>query len=168
LKEPVAFSLGSNLGDREAYLKEAVRKLAVELGGARVSSLWETEAVEVAEPQPAYLNLCVAGESDREPRELLELCVRLEAEAGRRGGHLAPRVLDVDLLFIGQRRLDEPDLVLPHPGLARRRFVLAPLAELMADWAHPAGGLRVREMLEALGTEQEIRLVKSLKDWWNG
>ncbi len=162
-----AFSLGANLGDREASLRSAARKLAVELEGARISSLWETEPVEVEDEQPAYLNLCLAGETEAEARGLLELCGRLEAEAGRIGGHKQPRLLDVDLLLLGGERVNEPDLVLPHPGLPRRRFVLAPLAEVLPDWEHPATGESVRDMLKQLGETQRILLLKAPKDWWN-
>jgi 2-amino-4-hydroxy-6-hydroxymethyldihydropteridine diphosphokinase len=167
LSRVVAFSLGSNLGDREAFLADASRKLAVELGGARLSSIWETEAVEVDGKQPRYLNLCVAGETNCSPRELLELCGRLEREAGRTAAHLEPRVLDVDLLLLGGDILAEDDLSIPHPGLAGRRFVLAPLAEVLPDWVHPASGKSVSAMLEDLGKSQTIDLHKQVKDWWN-
>jgi 2-amino-4-hydroxy-6-hydroxymethyldihydropteridine diphosphokinase len=163
----VAFSLGSNLGDRQAYLHAAARKLVVELGGASLSSLWETEPVEVEDRQAAYLNLCVAGETQLSPRSLLELCARLESEAGRKSAHREARVLDVDLLLLADQIVKEPDLLLPHPGLARRRFVLAPLGEVLPDWVHPLTGKNVLEMLEALGETQAARLHKPLKDWWN-
>ncbi len=164
MSRTVAFSLGSNLGDREATLAEASRKLAVELGGARLSSIWETEAVEMEGAQPRYLNLCVTGETDSSPRDLLALCGRLEREAGRTSAHLEPRVLDVDLLLLGDEIVAEDDLSIPHPGLAGRRFVLAPLAELLPDWVHPASGKTVSAMLEDLGTSQTVELHKQLKD----
>ncbi len=163
----VAFSLGSNLGDRQAYLHAAARKLVVELGGASLSSLWETEPVEVEDQQPTYLNLCVAGETNYSSRSLLSLCARLESEAGRKSAHREARVLDVDLLLLADQCVEETDLILPHPGLSRRRFVLAPLAEVLPDWVHPKTGKIVLEMLEALGEEQAARLHKPLKDWWN-
>jgi len=163
LIRPAAFSLGSNLGDRRRYLDRAARGLARELEEARFSSVWETEPVEVEGEQPAYLNLCVAGWTDRGPQELLELCARLEAEAGRRGLHREPRVLDVDLLLLGDEIIAEDDLVLPHSGLARRRFVLAPLAELLPDWRHPATDRSVASMLAELGESQKIRLHKPVK-----
>lgn len=137
------------------------------LEGARISSLWETEPVEVEDEQPSFLNLCLAGETEASARSLLELCGRLESEAGRKSGHRQPRLLDVDLLLLGQERVEEPDLVLPHPGLPRRRFVLAPLAEILPDWVHPETGAKVTQMLKQLGESQVIRLRKAPKDWWN-
>ena len=158
MSELVAFSLGSNLGDRRAALERAIERLGEEIEELRASGLWETGPVEVEEAQPDYLNACVAGRSDRSPRELLALCKRLEAEAGRApGGHRRPRVLDVDLLLVGEHRFKVKELELPHPGLPRRRFVLEPLAQLLPDWRHPAGGGSVREMLAALGPEQVAR-----------
>jgi len=167
LSLPVAFSLGSNLGDRQATLHAASRKLVVELGGASLSSLWETEPVEVKDRQPAYLNLCLVGKTALPPQVLLELCARLEKEAGRKGGHREARVLDVDLLLLAEQCVEEADLVLPHPGLVRRRFVLVPLSEVMPDWVHPSTGKNVMEMLEELGETQAVKLHKPLKDWWN-
>ena len=155
MSAPVAFSLGSNLGDRQAALERAIDRLSGEIEGARASALWETAPVEVEEAQPDYLNACVTGRSDRTPRELLALCQQLEREAGREpGGHRRSRTLDVDLLLVGNLCLKVKEFELPHPGLSRRRFVLEPLAELMPDWRHPAGGGSVREMLAALGREQ--------------
>ncbi|MBC8368324.1 2-amino-4-hydroxy-6-hydroxymethyldihydropteridine diphosphokinase [bacterium] len=167
MSQTVAFSLGSNLGDRQAYLHAAARKLVVELEGASLSSLWETEPVEVKGRQPAYLNSCVVGKTELSPRALLELCERLECEAGRKSAHRESRVLDVDLLLLADQCLNETDLVLPHPGLARRRFVLAPLWEVLPDWVHPMTGKSVMEMLEELGEAQAVKLHKPLKDWWN-
>ena len=158
MRRSVAFSLGSNLGDRRAALERALARLGEEIEDLSASGLYETAPVEVEEAQPDYLNACAAGRSELSPRQLLALCKRLEAEAGRApGGHRRPRTLDVDLLLVGDLRLKVKELELPHPGLPRRRFVLEPLAELLPEWRHPESGDSVREMLEALGGEQAVQ-----------
>ncbi|MBM4116768.1 2-amino-4-hydroxy-6-hydroxymethyldihydropteridine diphosphokinase [bacterium] len=168
----VALSLGSNLGDRREQLAAALRGLEGGLlTGLRVSSLYETAPVEVGEPQPRYLNLCALGECALRPERLLAGCQALERAAGRpAGGPRRPRVLDIDLLYYDDLRCARPGLCLPHPGLARRRFVLAPLAELKPHWRHPDSGRRVDEMLAALGESQPVtRLAPPAgcaEGWW--
>lgn len=131
--------LGSNLGDRRRHLRDAVAALP---GVVAVSPVYETEPLGGPPGQEPYLNLVVVLETDRAPRELLELGQRLEAAAGRvrkdRGG---PRTLDVDILLVGHLCIDEPDLVVPHPRMWERRFVLAPLADLAEGRVRPAGPL---------------------------
>ncbi len=128
--------LGSNLGDRWATLREAV---AVLPDVVAVSPVYETEPVGGPRGQPPYLNLVVELDTDRSPRELLETARALEEAAGReRDERWGPRTLDVDVLLVGELAVDEPDLVVPHPRLAERRFVLAPLADLAPDVV-PAG-----------------------------
>lgn len=164
-----ALSLGSNRGDRRGHLARALRRLAAGglLRDLEVSGLWETDPVEVAGPQASYLNACAVGACDLTPEELLAACQGLERAAGREpDGHRRPRPLDLDLLWHGAGRRRGPALVLPHPGLARRRFVLAPLAELRPEWRHPESGLSVREMLAALGPGQTARRLNGGKEWW--
>jgi len=165
----VALSLGSNLGDRRGHMARALRRL-VALGLLRepeVSGLWETDPVEVDGPQDRYLNACAVGCSALSPEDLLAACQHLEREAGREpDGHRRPRPLDVDLLWHGDGLRRGPDLTLPHPGLARRRFVLAPLAELRPEWRHPESRLSVREMLAALAPGQTAVRLSGGKEWW--
>lgn len=136
----VFLGLGSNLGDREAHLAGAVRSLLALDSGLVVSPLYETAPVGGPEHQGRYLNCVVRLETAVAPRELLELAKRLEREAGRvatvRNG---PRTLDVDVLIVDGAEVHEPDLEVPHPRLAERAFVLAPLGDLdasrtPADW----------------------------------
>jgi 2-amino-4-hydroxy-6-hydroxymethyldihydropteridine diphosphokinase len=169
----VALSLGSNLGDRLAHLGAALRGIEAELvEGLRVSGVYESAAVEVGDAQPAFLNLCAVGQSALSPAALLAGCQALERAAGRPpGGPRRPRVLDVDLLYYDDLELAAPGLNLPHPGLARRRFVLAPLAELSPDWVHPGAGRRVAALLAALGEEQPLRRLAppdpaAREGWW--
>ncbi len=138
---PTAYlSLGANLGDREANLTSALHRLA-ETGVIvrRVSSLYETAPVG-GPPQPPYLNLAVEVGTALSPRELLRLCLAIEAELGRvRTEHWGPRTLDIDLLLYEGVTSDGPELTLPHPRLAERQFVLAPLAEIAPDLRLPDG-----------------------------
>ncbi len=125
--------LGSNLGDRVRYLREAVATLA-DLGPTRVSPVYETAPVGGPPGQDPYLNLVVEVRTDRTPRELLGVCHRLEAAAGRvREEHWGPRTLDVDVLWVDGVTVTEDDLVVPHPRLWDRRFVVAPLRDLAPD-----------------------------------
>jgi len=126
--------LGSNLGDREALLRRAVEQLPDVVA---VSPLYETDPVGGPE-QGAFLNLVVELDTERSPRQLLQLCQELEADAQRiRIERWGPRTLDVDVLLVGDLIVDEPDLVVPHPRLWERRFVLAPLADLAPELVPP-------------------------------
>lgn len=145
-----AFGLGSNLGDRRAHLEGAVRGLAT-LGEVLAVSSFRETAPQGGPPQPDYLNAAVIVATDRTPRELLEVARELERRAGRkRGERWGPRTLDVDLLLCGDLAVREPDLVLPHPRLHERLFVLEPLAEIALDWPVPGFGKTVGELLADL------------------
>ena len=123
--------LGANLGDREAALREAVAALPDVVA---VSPVYETDPIDSPEGSPPYLNAVVELRSELGPRELLQVAGRVEAALGRvRTGPNAPRTLDVDVLLVGDEVVDEPDLVVPHPRMRERRFVLAPLADLAPD-----------------------------------
>jgi 2-amino-4-hydroxy-6-hydroxymethyldihydropteridine diphosphokinase len=120
--------LGSNLGDREAHLRAAVASLDEVVA---VSGVYESDPVGGPAGQGRYLNAVVELETARTPRALLGECHRLEQAAGRqRAVRWGPRTLDVDVLLVGDLVVAEDDLVVPHPRLWDRRFVLAPLAEL--------------------------------------
>jgi len=123
--------LGSNLGDRRAQL---VRALSAIPDVVAVSPVYETEPVGGPPGQEDYLNLVVELDSDRTPRELLELAQNLERTAGRaRTVRHGPRPLDVDVLLVGDLVVEEPDLVVPHPRMWERRFVVAPLTDLAPE-----------------------------------
>jgi 2-amino-4-hydroxy-6-hydroxymethyldihydropteridine diphosphokinase len=140
--------LGSNLGDREAALRGALELLGEDV--VAVSSFRETEPVGYLD-QPAFLNAAAALETGLEPRALLERLLGVERELGRtrEGPRHGPRTIDLDLLVYDDRVIDEPGLVVPHPRLAERRFVLEPLAELDPDLVVPGRG-RVADMLARL------------------
>lgn len=140
--------LGSNLGDREAALRGALELLGEDV--VAVSSFRETEPVGYLD-QPAFLNAAAALETGLEPRALLERLLGVERELGRtrEGPRHGPRTIDLDLLVYDDRVIDEPGLVVPHPRLAERRFVLEPLAELDPDLVVPGRG-RVADLLSRL------------------
>jgi 2-amino-4-hydroxy-6-hydroxymethyldihydropteridine diphosphokinase len=127
--------LGSNLGDRRALLGAAVRALPDVVA---VSQLYETEPVGGPPGQGPFLNLVVELDTRLGPRQLLELAGRLETAAGRRRGvRWGPRTLDVDVLLVGDEVVEEQDLVVPHPRMWERRFVVEPLAELAPELVAP-------------------------------
>jgi 2-amino-4-hydroxy-6-hydroxymethyldihydropteridine diphosphokinase len=131
------FGLGSNLGDRGAHLQFGVDGLADRAGRVvAISPVYETEPVG-GPPQPDFLNAVVAVETTLSPRELLGVAKALEAGAGRAapepGQRWGPRPLDIDVLMVGDERVDEPDLVVPHPRIHQRAFVLAPLADVAPE-----------------------------------
>jgi 2-amino-4-hydroxy-6-hydroxymethyldihydropteridine diphosphokinase len=143
-------AVGSNLGDRWAHLALAARALRAAPGVAlaRASSVWDTEPV--GPPQPRYLNAVLELETARTPEGLHRLLQEVERGAGRRREvRWGARTLDLDLLLFGDRALRSPTLTLPHPEMARRRFVLAPLAELCPGRIVPGTGETVAALLRA-------------------
>ena len=145
--------LGSNLGDRLVNLQGAVARLASE-DGVRVdasSRVWETVPVGGPE-QPDYLNAAVRVETDLTPEELLAACRRVESALGReRIERWGPRTIDVDVLLYDERVVDEPGLVVPHPRIAERAFVVLPLLELDPDPILPDGRRLVDLRLDTSG-----------------
>lgn len=127
--------LGSNLGDRRRFLRDAIETLGAQV--QQVSPVYETDPVGGPD-QDRYLNVVVELATDLTPRELLAVCHRLEAGAGRvRQERWGPRTLDVDILLIDGVTVDDPDLEIPHPRWRERRFVLQPLAEIAPDLVDP-------------------------------
>jgi 2-amino-4-hydroxy-6-hydroxymethyldihydropteridine diphosphokinase len=127
--------MGSNLGDRVAELRAALDALDANPGirVAAVSSVYESEPWGVTD-QPAFANAVAAVDVDLTPQDLLAVCKRLEAEAGRvEGVPNGPRPLDLDLLLYGDLTLDEPDLTIPHPRMLERDFVVTPLLEIAPE-----------------------------------
>ncbi|MGC2404271.1 MAG: 2-amino-4-hydroxy-6-hydroxymethyldihydropteridine diphosphokinase [Acidobacteriaceae bacterium] len=153
-------ALGSNLGDRAETLSAATGHLG-RLGRiAARSSVFETEPVGYHD-QPAFLNAVVALQTRLEPVPLLHALLGIEREMGRdrgRGVINGPRTLDLDLLLAGDAVMDTAELTLPHPALDRRRFVLAPLAEIAPDLRHPRTHKTMAELLALLPDEGENRI----------
>lgn len=156
---PIALGLGANIGDPERQLRSALEALSRSLGPLDVADLYRTRP-RPAGDQPDYLNTAAIGRTRLPPDALLAIAKDLEQSAGRRpGARFAPRALDVDLLLYGDRELRAPGMVVPHPRLLARRFVLAPLADVAADWVIPGSGLTVGEALARVGQEAEVRRV---------
>jgi 2-amino-4-hydroxy-6-hydroxymethyldihydropteridine diphosphokinase len=152
--------LGSNVGERRAHLEQAV----VELSGHGIqvlasSSVYETEPVGEVLDQREFFNACLRVETDHDPERLLDACKAVERALGRAGGGVrhGPRVIDVDVLLLGDVVYGSPRLTLPHPEVSSRRFVLVPLLELDPDLALPSGRT-LAEALAELGPGQEVRL----------
>jgi 2-amino-4-hydroxy-6-hydroxymethyldihydropteridine diphosphokinase len=153
----VYLSLGSNLGDRKANLTEAIRRLGTLGRVLKSSSLYETEPVDLTS-QPWFLNCVVVVETAKMPRQLLKAILSLERSMGRRRlQKKGPRNIDIDILLFGNSVVDTAELVIPHPAMHSRRFVLQPLAEIAPDLRHPILKRSVRELLDELPPSQTVR-----------
>lgn len=143
----IFLSLGSNLGDRRANLQRALEKLREkEVTIVGRSTFYQTEPLDLLE-QPHFLNLVCEVQTTLQPERLLELCLQVETELGRRRElPRGPRTIDIDLLFYGNEVLQTSRLTLPHPRLYQRNFVLVPLQEMAPDFRDPASGKTVRQL----------------------
>ncbi len=169
----IVFGLGGNVGDREAVLRWAAERLRQLFGPLRVAPLYRTAPISPI-PQAHYLNTVILAnlppENAPNPREVLMQIKALERRTGRRDAQRdAPRTLDIDLLLFGDQVRDPPEsaagaleVILPHPRMRGRRFVLAPLHDLAPDLRLPPDGARVKDLLAALGSDQQIEKIR-----WN-
>ena len=147
-------ALGSNQGARDTHLRYAVARLQSVLDELRVSSFIDTVPQGVAD-QPSFLNGVVVGWSADQPEELLRRLQEIENERGRERPYVgAPRTLDLDLITVGDLVVDSPLVVVPHPRLRTRRFVLEPLAELVPDLVDPVTGLTIQQLLDQLDASE--------------
>jgi 2-amino-4-hydroxy-6-hydroxymethyldihydropteridine diphosphokinase len=143
----VHLGIGSNVGDRMTTLRRAVEALSTAGEILATSSIYETAPFGVT-GQPDFLNCCVKLDTRLAPRELLERTRDIERELGRvAGSRWGPRTADIDILLYGDHSIRTPELVLPHPGLLQRAFVLVPLAEIAADQSIPEAHITVAEAL---------------------
>ncbi len=154
----VHVGVGSNLGDRWSKLALAARELRVTPRVALVTASRVWDAAPLGPPQPRYLNAVLELETDLPPLDLLDALQRVEKTGGRvrTSVRWAARTLDLDLLLYGDLVLRQPRLIVPHPGLAVRRFVLAPLAELCPDRMVPGTGRTVAQLLALVPPEDVI------------
>jgi 2-amino-4-hydroxy-6-hydroxymethyldihydropteridine diphosphokinase len=154
-------SLGSNLGDRDANLREAIHQLEAVGSIAAVSFLYETEPVEFT-AQDWFLNCVVRLATERTPEDLLQSILNIEQSMGRRRAQSkGPRNIDIDILLFDDSVVNTTDLTIPHPAMHERRFVLAPLAEIAPNAQHPVLHKTARELLAALPAGQAVRKIET-------
>ena len=152
----VYLALGSNVGDRLANLRAAVTQLPPQVVVARCSAVYETEPAYVAD-QARFLNMVAQTRTALAPHELLAFAKNIEQQVGRTTTfRYGPRVVDLDILLYGKLHLDTPDLVIPHPRMAERAFVLVPLAELVPDLMLPEQTASVAALAKRVGQQGEI------------
>lgn len=151
----VYLGLGSNLGNREENLQEALTRLSERMRVGRVSALYETDAVGDIE-QPPYLNQVAQFFTTLPPAALLALVKGFELKLGRTGPTGAPRPIDIDILFYGEEIVRTDNLVIPHARLEERAFVMVPLAEIAPDFVHPVRHKTVRELLATLDDSHSV------------
>jgi len=155
-------SLGSNVGEREAHLRDAIARLQSQGRVTAVSSLYETEPVEFTK-QAWFLNCAAVLETTEAPEQLIAGILTIEREMGRRRTQKkGPRIIDIDILLFGDTIIDSPDLTIPHPAMHQRRFVLEPLAEIAPEVRHPKLKKTIRELRDALPTGQTVRCFKGI------
>jgi 2-amino-4-hydroxy-6-hydroxymethyldihydropteridine diphosphokinase len=163
MNEAIFIGLGSNLGNREENIHAALRLLKEKMRLISVSSLYETEPMYVKD-QPLFLNCVAKFESNLEPEEILAYLKEIEARLGRqKGTRYGPRTIDLDLLFYGNRIVEEEFLKIPHPLIRERPFVLAPLAEIAPDCIHPIYKKTIENLLkDLLPSSQSVRKLGSV------
>jgi 2-amino-4-hydroxy-6-hydroxymethyldihydropteridine diphosphokinase len=168
-------SLGSNIGDRQARLRDALNRLGTAGRVVAVSSFYETEPVEFTR-QPWFLNCAVALETSKTPPQLMKTILRIEEEMGRRRVEKkGPRSIDIDILLfddailddailneeiLNKEIMDSTSLTIPHPAMHQRRFVLEPLAEIAPEVLHPVLKRTIRELRDALPAGQQVKKLK--------
>ncbi len=151
----VYLGLGSNLGDRQENLDKALSFLSQRLRMGKISSVYDTEPVGNTE-QPRFLNLVCQAYTRLAPEGLLSLAKGIESKLGRTGKSGTPRPIDIDILLYGEQAIETPELVIPHPRMTARAFVLVPLAEIAPDLVHPANGKTIKELLQAVTEKQGV------------
>ncbi|MFS4466079.1 2-amino-4-hydroxy-6-hydroxymethyldihydropteridine diphosphokinase [Staphylococcus haemolyticus] len=141
--------LGSNIGDREQQLQDAIKIIdSIEgISVTKISPIYETAPVGYTE-QPNFLNLCLEIETELEPKELLEYCLETEQRLHRvRDIRWGPRTLDVDILLYGDKVIEEDDLEVPHPRMGERAFVLIPLNDIASAQIEPRSNTRISDLV---------------------
>jgi len=150
MEHTVYIALGTNLGDRSANLRAAIESLPPKVTVLNKSHVYETPPWGY-EDQPAFLNMVIKAETDLEPDALLAYLKQLEVELGREGNfRWGPRLIDLDILFYDDLVLDTPPLVIPHPRLHERAFVLVPLMDVASDILHPVLQKKVLDLLDKI------------------
>ena len=154
----VYIALGSNLGDRAANLQAAIDAFKPEIHPLKCSPVYETPPWGFSD-QPQFLNQIVEAETDLSPGALLKYLKKIEVQLGRQKiFRYGPRLIDLDIIFYEDKVIDSPPLIIPHPHMAERGFVLMPLADLAPDFRHPILGDSVSDLLSKVDTDGIIRV----------
>lgn len=154
----VYLGLGSNMGDRAENLDKALNLLSQRMRVGKVSSIYDTEPVGNTN-QPHFLNMACQVFTRLAPEGLLALAKGIESKMGRYGQSRDPRPIDIDILLYDGRVMETPGLVIPHPGMLERAFVLVPMAEIAPGLVHPVSGKTMKELL------QDIKEVQGVLKW---
>ena len=150
----IYIALGTNLGNRHKNLRSAIESLAPDVHVTRESTIYETPPWGFTE-QPAFLNMVIEAETNLEPRALLLYLKKRENELGRvKNFRNGPRQIDLDILFYDKYMMDEENLIIPHPRLHERAFVLVPLVDIAPELEHPLLGKTVIELLQNVDTSE--------------
>jgi 2-amino-4-hydroxy-6-hydroxymethyldihydropteridine diphosphokinase len=159
----IAVGLGSNLNNRLDNLRRALAEIkACGIEIKRCSSVWETEPWGV-ENQPKFLNMCAIIESSFGAYKILKAFKKIEKRMGRKKGQKwGPREIDLDILLIGREIINSPNLIVPHPYIEQRDFVLTPLAEIAPAMVHPLNGLTVAEMKRRVPKEKMSLIMRTI------
>jgi len=155
--ERVYLGLGSNVGDRSGNLEKALAALSGQIAIEIVSSIYETEPVGY-EAQDWFLNLVCCGKTELDPEALLAFTKSIEKGMGRQEAFRnAPRIIDIDILFYGDRIIKTEELIIPHPRITERAFVLVPLAQIAPGFIHPVNGKSISKLLSELDGTKQVR-----------
>lgn len=152
--------LGSNIGDKEAYLRQARDLIQISIGDIfKMSSIYQTEPWH-ADDHDTYLNQVVAVRSTLPPGKTMRSCLEIERSLGRRRFKgINPRTIDIDILYYDDRIVQQKRVTIPHPRLHLRRFTLIPLKEIAPEHVHPVFGLTNRELLEQCQDESQVKRI---------
>jgi len=162
IMDKVFISIGSNLGDKEAYCRKAAEEMASFSDIVKLSSLYETEPVE-NQDQPNFINAAIQISTELSPHELLKVLNGIENKLGRvRQEKRGPRTMDLDIIFYGNLIVEDDDLIIPHPRAHIRKFVLVPVCEIDPELIYPGLGVTLIEVLQQIAdSEKVVKLNKS-------